>query len=221
MGGVLNSGRFDPTVNGPVGARGESISSGGVLDWNTTKIFLEREEYSVYNGSFWSGVCYIPRSSIQAGQKLKYKFFIENDNQNGWENNVSDRELIYTTSLIEQGNDTTVHWVYFDNLSTLTGVEYQSSDNPAQFSLQQNYPNPFNSFTTVGYQLSAFSNMRLVIYNIRGRKVRTLVNSHQQAGIYQIDWDGTNDHNLPIAAGVYFCRMEAGGFVKVIKLALM
>ncbi len=221
MGGVMNSDRFDPAVNGPVGVRGDPGASGGMLGWDSTKIFLGREEYSVYNGSFWSGVCYIPRSSIQAGQKLKYKFFIENDSQNGWENNVSDRELIYTTSLVEQGRDTTLHWVYFDNLSTLTSVEYQLPANPSQFSLQQNYPNPFNSFTVLSYQLSTVSNMRLVIYDIRGRKVRTLVNTQQRAGNYQIIWNGTDDYNLPVAASVYFCRMDAGGFVKVIKLALV
>jgi len=87
--------------------------------------------------------------------------------------------------------------------------------------LEQNYPNPFNSFTTVNYQLSVFGNLRLAIYDIRGRKVCTLVNTQQQMGNYQIVWDGTDEHNLPVAAGLYFCRMEAEAFVKVIKLALV
>ena len=221
MGGVMKTGRFDPAVNGPVGVRGDNATSAGMLDWDSTKIFLQREQNSIYNGSFWSGVCYITRSSIQAEQKLRYKYFIENDNQNGWENNIADRELIYTTVLVEQGKDTTLHWVYFDNLNTLTNVEYQSPANPSKFSLQQNYPNPFNSFTVFNYQLSAVSNLRLVIYDIRGRQVRTFVNIQQQPGNYQVAWDGTNDHNLPMAAGVYFCRMEAGDFVKIIKLVLM
>jgi len=64
--------------------------------------------------------------------------------------------------------------------------------------------------------------LRLVIYDIRGRKVRTLVNTQQQAGNHQVAWDGTDDRNLPLAAGVYLCRMEAGDFfAKVIKLALV
>lgn len=208
MGGVMKSGRFDPAVSGPVGVRGDPAATGGMLDWDSTKILLHREEYSINNGSFWSGVCYIPKCSIQTEQKLKYKFFIENDNLNGWENNVADRELIYTTSLIDQKKDTTLHWVYFDNLSTLTDVEYQPSANPAQFSLQQNYPNPFNSHTTISYQLSAISNVKLVIYDICGRQVRTLVDTQQPAGNYQIVWDGSDDRNLPVAAGVYFCCMK-------------
>ncbi|HEX9974903.1 MAG TPA: FlgD immunoglobulin-like domain containing protein, partial [bacterium] len=221
MGGAMKTGRFDPCLNGPVGVRGDPGASGGMLGWDSTKIILKREEYSVYNGSFWSGVCYIPRSSIQAGQKLKYKFFIERDCQNGWENNITNRELIYTTSLVEQKKDTTLYWVYFDDLNTMTKVDFHSPGTPFQFSLQQNYPNPFNSFTAISYQLSAASNLRLVIYDIRGRQVRMLVNTQQQAGNYQIVWDGTDDHNLPVAAGVYFCCMEAELFVKVIKLALV
>jgi hypothetical protein len=235
MGGMMKSGRFNPDVNGPIRVRGDRDASGGILDWDSTKIFLHREEYNIYKGSFWAGVCYIPRNLIQAGQKLKYKFFIERDSQNRWENNVADRKLIYTTSLIEQRNDTTLHWVYFDDF-TLTDVKDQSPAHPSLFSLQQNYPNPFNTITIVSYQLPVFSNLSLVIYGIGGRKVRTFVNTQQQAGNYQIVWDGTDEHNLPVAAGVYFYRMEAGDpstsspnksgqagqvFVKLIKLVLV
>ncbi|MCI0512676.1 glycosyl hydrolase 53 family protein [candidate division KSB1 bacterium] len=221
MGGVMKSGRFDPALNGPVGMRGDPGASGGMLDWNSTELLLQREEYSIYNGSFWSGVCYIPRCSIQAGQKLKYKFFIENDKLNGWENNVADRELIYTASLVGQEKDTTLHWVYFDDLSTLTYVAYQSSASPSQFSLQQNYPNPFNSTTLIRYQLLTISNLKMEIFDLQGRKVRTLVNSQQQAGNYQIVWDGTDDRNIFLATGLYFCRLEADDFIGVIKLALI
>jgi flagellar hook assembly protein FlgD len=56
---------------------------------------------------------------------------------------------------------------------------------------------------------------------LRGRKVRTLFDGQQQAGTYKISWDGTDGNHLPVAAGVYFCRMEAGDFVNVIKLALV
>ncbi len=221
MGGAMKNGRFDPASHESVGVRGDSATSDGALSWDITKLFLQREEYSIANGSFWSGVCYIPSSSIQSGQKLKYKFLIENDQQNGWEHNVPDRELIYTASLIEQKKDTTLHWVYFDDSSPLTGIDDQPTVKPAQFALQQNYPNPFNSFTAISYQLSAISQLGLVIYDICGRQVRTLVNSRQQAGNYQIAWDGTDDHSIPVAAGVYFCRMEAGDLVGVIKLALV
>jgi predicted phosphodiesterase len=116
----------------------------------------------------------------------------------------------------------------------ITGVERKTP--LKSYFLWQNYPNPFNANTAISYRLSAVSQVRLVIYDILGRQVRTLVAAHQQAGSYQCVWDGTDKYDLPVAAGVYFCRMEAGNpstastnksgqagrrFVKVIKLALV
>jgi flagellar hook assembly protein FlgD len=54
-----------------------------------------------------------------------------------------------------------------------------------------------------------------------GRHIRTLVDNHQNAGHHQTSWDGSDMHKMPAAAGVYFCRMEAGNVVKMIKLALV
>jgi flagellar hook assembly protein FlgD len=61
----------------------------------------------------------------------------------------------------------------------------------------------------------------MTIYDVLGRQVRTLVDGRQQAGNYQSVWDGTDKYDLPVAAGIYFCRMEAGVYAKVIKLALV
>ena len=60
-----------------------------------------------------------------------------------------------------------------------------------------------------------------MIYDILGRPVRTLVDMRQQAGSHQIVWDGVDEHELPMVAGVYFCRLVAGEFSRVIKLALL
>jgi len=87
---------------------------------------------------------------------------------------------------------------------------------PKQFSLHQNYPNPFNPLTAIGYQLSAFNNVELSIYNLLGQKVATLVNERQQAGYHQVEWDATG-----FASGVYYYRIEAGEFVDVRKMILI
>jgi hypothetical protein len=109
-----------------------------------------------------------------------------------------------------------------DLLAVVTDVESHSrSSLPSSFELKQNYPNPFNPETVIVYDLPKTSHVQLVIYDLLGRHVKALINKQQQAGHFQTTWDGTNEHNLPVAAGVYLCRMEAGEFVKVIKLALV
>jgi hypothetical protein len=92
---------------------------------------------------------------------------------------------------------------------------------PKEFSLQQNYPNPFNPTTTIAYDLPQSSHVRIAIYDILGRHVRKLIDTHKEAGHFQVLWDGTNDNHQPVAAGIYFCRMEAGDFTQAIKLALV
>ena len=92
---------------------------------------------------------------------------------------------------------------------------------PSGYTLSQNYPNPFNPATTIKYDLPKPGHVRLAIYDLLGRHIRTLVDTKQPAGHFQTSWDGTDERNMPVAAGVYFCRMEAKDFVKVIKLALV
>jgi len=87
---------------------------------------------------------------------------------------------------------------------------------PTEYRLEQNYPNPFNPSTSISYQLSAASFVDLSIYNSLGQKAATLVSGKQAAGYYKVVWDASG-----FSAGVYFCRLEAGEFVKVIKLALV
>jgi hypothetical protein len=94
-------------------------------------------------------------------------------------------------------------------------------DLPGGFVLAQNYPNPFNPATIIEYDLPKTDNIRLAIYDLLGRQVKILADVRQPAGHYRTTWDGTDDGHLPVSAGLYFCRMEAGDFVKTIKLALV
>lgn len=92
---------------------------------------------------------------------------------------------------------------------------------PSEFMMHQNYPNPFNPTTVIKYDLPRYGHVRLAIYDLLGRHIRTLVDTQQPAGRFQTIWNGTDEHNMKIGAGVYFCRLEAGDFVKVIKMALV
>jgi hypothetical protein len=104
-----------------------------------------------------------------------------------------------------------------------TSVEIRETDTvkPLIFTLMQNYPNPFNPTTTIAYDLPKAGHVRLVIYDVLGRRIRTLVDKQEQAGRLQTAWDGTDERGLPVAGGVYFCRMQTGDYSRVIKMALV
>src|SRR5260221_1866488 len=88
---------------------------------------------------------------------------------------------------------------------------------PLTYSLSQNYPNPFNPVTKINYSIAKDNKVKLVIYDILGREVITLLNNEfKQAGRYSVNFDGTN-----FASGVYFYRIEAGNFVQSKKMLLI
>jgi hypothetical protein len=96
-------------------------------------------------------------------------------------------------------------------------------DQPApNIELLQNYPNPFNPVTEIVYQIPATSGklpVTLVIYNVEGRRVKTLVDSEQSAGLHRVQWDGRNDKGDPASSGVYFYVLNAGS--EVIKKKML
>jgi len=91
---------------------------------------------------------------------------------------------------------------------------------PWKFELSQNYPNPFNPTTKITFVLPAMMKAELVVYDLLGRKVKTLVNDALHAGPHSATWDGTNDRGNAVSSGVYFYRLVAGDFVKVQKMTL-
>jgi parallel beta-helix repeat protein len=97
-------------------------------------------------------------------------------------------------------------------------VEVENLDKviPSDFALYSNYPNPFNPTTTIKYDLPQACHVTLVVYNIRGQKVATLVDGMVDAGSHQTVWNA-ND----LSSGVYFCRIAAGKFTKRHKMILM
>ncbi len=88
------------------------------------------------------------------------------------------------------------------------------------FALEQNFPNPFNPTTVIKYQASANSALYLTIYDVTGRKVRTLINGQWTRGSGEAIWDGRNDAGQLVPSGTYLYRLRAGDkiLVKTMKL---
>ncbi len=92
---------------------------------------------------------------------------------------------------------------------------------PGKFSLAQNYPNPFNPGTVINYTISPSANStgtRLVIFNLLGQKVRTLVDARETAGSHSVTWDGRNDAGELLPSGVYVYRLTFGTLVDSKKM---
>ncbi|MGD8782149.1 MAG: YCF48-related protein [Ignavibacteria bacterium] len=101
------------------------------------------------------------------------------------------------------------------NKSTTVGIQ-DETDFDLSFELYQNYPNPFNPSTVISWQLAESINVNLKVYDILGRKIKTLVNTYQTAGKHEVLFDGSN---LP--SGIYIYRISAGNINKINKMILL
>lgn len=96
-----------------------------------------------------------------------------------------------------------------------TSIEPQAGI-PDEFALENNYPNPFNPSTVIGYQLPDNSRVQVEVFDVLGKKVATLVNTRQQAGTYEVNFDASN-----LSSGVYIYRIQAGEFSQTKQMVLI
>lgn len=100
------------------------------------------------------------------------------------------------------------------------GVD-EEADVGGSFVLSQNYPNPFTKYTTISYELPTKGNVSLKVYDLTGSIVKTLVNSSQRIGSYNVSWDGKNEIGRKMPAGIYFYRLETEDLNITKKLTLL
>ena len=101
------------------------------------------------------------------------------------------------------------------------GIDDDFTGVARQFALHPNYPNPFNPETRIRFELAKTSNVRLMIYDVLGRKVRTLVSDKMDAGHHVVNWNGMNDEGIEAASGMYVYRIKAGDFISHRKMLLV
>jgi len=103
-----------------------------------------------------------------------------------------------------------------DFVAYLGQAQSQTALIPTDYSLSQNYPNPFNATTLIEYALPVESHVKVDVYNLRGQKVATLVDSKQQAGYRSVNWDASG-----VSSGLYFYRLTAGSKVFSERMMLL
>ncbi|RMF58904.1 MAG: T9SS C-terminal target domain-containing protein [Calditrichaeota bacterium] len=87
------------------------------------------------------------------------------------------------------------------------GIEPGNSLKSTTFKLEQNFPNPFNPMTTIEFSLLETSKVRLVIYDLSGKEVNTLINEQLSPGNHRVQWEGRDHRGNPVASGIYFYRL--------------
>tara|TARA_B100001113_G_scaffold192198_1_gene157547 strand:- start:414 stop:716 length:303 start_codon:yes stop_codon:yes gene_type:complete len=87
--------------------------------------------------------------------------------------------------------------------------------------IHQNYPNPFNPITFIKYELEMEGPVKITIYDMMGRLIKTLLNGSQTAGHKNIKWNATNDKNEAVSAGLYLYTIESGNNIQTMKMILL
>ena len=101
-------------------------------------------------------------------------------------------------------------------------LEYKGNNAiPDKYSIDQNYPNPFNPITNISFNLPVNSDVSLVIYNVLGQKIKTLVKGQRDAGDYTVTWDATNETGSKVSSGIYFYQITSGSFNQTRKMVLI
>jgi hypothetical protein len=101
---------------------------------------------------------------------------------------------------------------------TATGIEEVAR---LRTHLEHNVPNPFNPTTTIEFAVAVPARVQLVIYDVAGRRVRTLVDGQRRPDVYSVTWDGVDDRGQRVASGIYFYRLTAGAFSQTRKMVLL
>jgi len=128
------------------------------------------------------------------------------------------QDLIIPNVVVVEGEDTILNIPL--QRSDVATEDQSTPPIPSSLSLS-NYPNPFNPETKLSFILPLSGHTRLSIYNIKGQKVKTLLDANLSQGHHSLVWNACDDSGRALSSGLYFARLEQGTQVKLHKLMLM
>jgi hypothetical protein len=111
-------------------------------------------------------------------------------------------------------------WKYY-KIFFPTSVRYIAGVSPENYSIGQNYPNPFNPSTEINFQIPVKAHVTLIIFDVTGKQVKTMIDREMPQGKYNVTWNSKNDYNEYVASGVYFYKIQAGPYSMTKKMMLM
>ncbi|MCG2714925.1 MAG: cohesin domain-containing protein [Candidatus Marinimicrobia bacterium] len=152
---------------------------------------------------------------LYPGESLEYKFRI-NSNWDTSEFPGGGPNRVY---VVPAENSVVRHW-YDDKDRSYLGIEDVGAL-PKEFALHQNYPNPFNPITTIKYELPKESLVKIIVFDLMGKEVRTLVSQKQNAGYQTVIWDALDNYGRRVSSGYYIYMMQAESFHKTQKMILL
>jgi surface protein len=153
-----------------------------------------------------------------------------NQDISSWDvSNVTDMDQMFDgANALSDENKCAIHLSFSSNdawpydWSEYCGqVSIDDETLPITFKLHNAYPNPFNPTTTIKYDLPEDAMVSITIYDVMGRRVKSLVNRDQTAGYRSANWDATNNVGEPVSAGMYIYTIQAGEYRKTKKMVLL
>jgi hypothetical protein len=132
---------------------------------------------------------------------------------------VRELEIHYGVQKLRAG--TFGRGLWESQLDSTVGVDPISSIVPERFQLFQNYPNPFNPSTTIRYAIVNKAHVDLIVYDMSGKKIRTLISEVQATGERLIVWDGKDNNGQQVSSGIYLYELTAGNLKQTMKMVLV
>jgi hypothetical protein len=230
--GTISYGVYLSTDNGTswtqTSLNNRSVNS---LAVNGNTIFAGTTLNGVYvstdNGASWTqtslnnrtvGPLGVNGSNIFAGTTI-YGVYVSINNGTSWEQRNEGLGNLYVRALCILNNYVfagTENSLYRRPIGELTDIQPISNEVPNSFSLSQNYPNPFNPSTRIQFALPKSSFATLVIYDITGRELETIVGEQLNAGTYEADWNADK-----FSSGVYYYKLTAGRYTETKRMVLI
>ena len=112
-----------------------------------------------------------------------------------------------------------LHTVYSTDVRT-TQIN-ETRGNTVEYELYNNFPNPFNPSTTIRYSIDSPEKISIKIYNVSGQLIKEINREHNQAGKYEVIWDGKNNFGQKVSSGAYFYQLTAGNYTEAKKMILL